>query len=85
MENPKSVGRFYLSTIALAIVFAVIVSVCVGNFSRLLWTFAVIGVLLIGCVVVSLFFTIVFGPLLWLLSQLCGRGGNQGPSGEERK
>jgi hypothetical protein len=34
-------------------------------------------VLLMVCVVVSLFFAVVFSPLLWLLSRLSGRGGDE--------
>jgi CBS domain containing-hemolysin-like protein len=85
VESPKTVGRFYLAQVAFAIVVAVVVSIGVGDISPLLWTLAVIAVLLVLCVIVSLFFAVVFGPLLWLLSRLSGKGRSQEPSGEERK
>ena len=74
MGNPRAAGRFYLGVIGLAIVLALIDSLLHGSFTPLVWTSAALAVLLMVCVVVSLFFAVVFSPLLWLLSRLSGRG-----------
>jgi hypothetical protein len=74
LENPKAVGRFYLGAIALVLVFAMVSSICLGNFSPFLWALGIIAVMLVACVLMSLGFVIVFAPLLWLLSRLSGRG-----------
>ena len=52
--------------------------------SWILWTLAATAVLLAVCFVVSLFFTVTFGPLLWLLSRAAGKGRDPKQS-DERK
>jgi hypothetical protein len=74
MENPKVVGRYLFSVIGLTVALALIGSILIGEWSLLLWTLAGIAVFVAGCAVVSLVFAITFGPLLWLLSRLCGKG-----------
>jgi membrane protein implicated in regulation of membrane protease activity len=85
LENPKIVGRFYLGVLALALIFALIASICLGNFSLLLWTLGIIAVGLVACVLLSLIFAIVFTPLLWLLSRLSGRGESEDRQRDKRK
>jgi hypothetical protein len=82
LENPKTVGRFYLSVLALALVVALISGILGGEFSSLYWILGGIAALAL----LSLIFTVLFGPLLWLLSRLCGRNHERGPSaGEEER
>ena len=85
LENPKVVGRFYFGAIALALVFALISRICLGDFSPLLWTTEVIAAMLLACVFVSMILTIVFAPVLWLLSRLSGRGKIEDHSEEKGK
>lgn len=84
MENPKAVGRLFLGVAGLAIVLALIDSILVRDSSWFLWTLAVIAVLFAVCVVVSLFFTVTFAPVLWLLSRASGKGRDPKQSDEKR-
>ena len=84
MESPKAAGRFYLGVAGLAIALALIDSILFRDSSWFLWTLAVIAVLLAVCIVVSLFFTVTFGPLLWLLSRASGKGRDPKQSDEKR-
>jgi hypothetical protein len=81
LENPKIVGWFYLSVMALALAITLTLSVLGRSLSPLLWMLGIIA----GLVALSLIFTVLFGPLLWLLSRLSGRNHHRGPSLEEKR
>jgi hypothetical protein len=85
LENPKVVGRFLLGTITLALVIALFLGTCLGDFSPLLWILGGLAAMLVVCVLLSLVFTVLFAPLPWLLSRLSGRNHDRGPPAEEKR
>jgi hypothetical protein len=79
LENPKTVGRFFLGVMALALAVALTASVLFQSFLPLLWMLAIAA----GLLLLSLAITVLFAPLLWLLSRLSGRNHDRGASARE--
>jgi hypothetical protein len=81
LENPKIVGWFYLGVMALALAVTLTASIAFRSLSPLLWMLAIVA----GLLLLSLALTVLFAPLLWLLSRLSGRNHDRGPSAEEKR
>jgi len=73
MEDPKTINRFLLICLSLAVVALIGASLFYHDLELFMWGAVALLLAVLACFAAGLVQAIVFGPILWFASKLMGR------------